>query len=99
MLTRRQQKVKQCDVCIIGAGPAGLAALSAIHEPYTVDTMTPTQISNANLSMKKKRNGSKKKKQDGTANNSVGVGPSDKKICVIDRHDDWLGVWNDNFSR
>ena len=98
MLTRRQQKLKKCDVCIIGAGPAGLAALSAIHEPYTVDTMTPTQISNANLSMKKKRNGSKKKKQDSTGANSS-VGPSDKKICVIDRHDDWLGDWKENFSR
>ena len=98
MLTRRQQKLKKCDVCIIGAGPAGLAALSAIHEPYTVDTMTPTQISNANLSMKKKRNGSKKKKKNGTGANSS-VGPSDKKICVIDRHDDWLVGWKMNFSR
>ena len=98
MLTRRQQKFKQCDVCIIGAGPAGLAALSAIHEPYTVDTMTPTQISNANLSMKK-RNGSKKKKKDGGTGANSSVGPSDKKICVIDRHDDWLGGWRDNFSR
>ena len=37
---------KRCDVCIIGAGPAGLAALSAIHEPYTLDSMTNTQVNN-----------------------------------------------------
>lgn len=98
MLTNRQQKMKKCDICIVGAGPAGLAALSAIHEPYTVDTMTPTQVSNANLSMKR-RNGSKKKKQDGTGSNNNSVGPSDKNICVIDRHDDWLVGWKENFSR
>ena len=85
-------------MCIIGAGPAGLAALSAIHEPYTVDTMTPTQVSNANLSMKKHNGSKKKKKMDGTGANSS-VGPSDKKICVIDRHDSWLVGWKDNFSR
>ena len=27
------------DICIIGAGPAGLATLSAIKEPYSMDSM------------------------------------------------------------
>ena len=35
------------DVCIIGAGPAGLACLSAIQEPYSLDNMTEGQIHRA----------------------------------------------------
>lgn len=40
-------KIKQYDTCIIGGGPAGLATLSAIHEPYSVDTMNEMQWGNA----------------------------------------------------
>ena len=36
------------DVCIVGAGPAALACLSAIREPYTLDTLTPGQLQHAN---------------------------------------------------
>ena len=38
---------QKCDVCIVGAGPAGLAALSALKEPYTLDTMNYGQIEQA----------------------------------------------------
>ena len=90
---RTPQQKKHCDICIIGAGPAGLAALSAIHEPYTLDSMTPRQFESANLSMKRNSHKSKKDTSRGK------VGPSDKKICVVDSSCDWLGSWKDNFSR
>ena len=77
---------KRCDVCIIGAGPAGLAMLSAVHEPYTLDSMTPTQVSNANASMGRNRG-------------RRGIGPSEKKICVVDPNEGWLDGWSDNFAR
>ena len=32
------------DVCIIGAGPAGLACLSAIREPYSIDSMRDAAV-------------------------------------------------------
>jgi lysine/ornithine N-monooxygenase len=32
-----QEKDHHFDVCIVGAGPAGLAVLSAIHAPYSLD--------------------------------------------------------------
>ncbi len=44
-LTTMTGKSKRCDICIIGSGPAGLCVLSAVHEPYTLDTMTWTQVS------------------------------------------------------
>ena len=39
----KSKQSKQCDVCIIGSGPAGLAVLSALREPYSVDTMSENQ--------------------------------------------------------
>ncbi|KAL3810165.1 hypothetical protein ACHAXA_007053 [Cyclostephanos tholiformis] len=42
------KEVRRYDVCIIGTGPAGLASLSAIMEPYSLDGMTNTQVNNAN---------------------------------------------------
>lgn len=40
------------DVCIIGAGPAGLACLSAIREPYSIDHLTEAQVQRALHSLK-----------------------------------------------
>jgi hypothetical protein len=40
------------DVCIIGSGPAGLACLSAIREPYSIDHMTEAQVQRAVHSLK-----------------------------------------------
>lgn len=44
------------DVCIIGAGPAGLATLSALNSPYSQDfsTMTPNQQERAAKAMKQR---------------------------------------------
>jgi Pyridine nucleotide-disulphide oxidoreductase len=39
--------VREFDVCIIGGGPAGLAALSAIQEPYSLDWLTAGQVHRA----------------------------------------------------
>lgn len=35
------------DVCIIGSGPAALACLSAIREPYSVDSLSDVQVQRA----------------------------------------------------
>lgn len=40
----KNEKHKFYDVCIIGAGPAGLACLSTIQEPYSLDLLTDNQI-------------------------------------------------------
>ena len=40
------------DVCIVGAGPGALACLSAIREPFSLDTLNPSQIHRANHSFK-----------------------------------------------
>ena len=45
-------KEPKYDVCIIGAGPAGLACLSAIREPYSLDHLTEREIDRAHHSMK-----------------------------------------------
>lgn len=42
--------MKECndyDVCIVGAGPAALACLSAIQEPFSIDSLTEHQINRA----------------------------------------------------
>jgi len=82
-VTMKTSKKKSCDVCIVGSGPAGLAALSAIHEPYTLDSMTSTQVSNANVSMGRRRNG---------------VGPSNHSVIVVDPSQHWMERWADNFK-
>jgi hypothetical protein len=40
-------ELDEIDVCVIGAGPAGLAALSAIVEPYSLDSLSGHQGSRA----------------------------------------------------
>lgn len=40
------------DVCIIGSGPAGLAALSGVREPYSIDNLNDTQVNRAVHSLK-----------------------------------------------
>lgn len=43
------------DVCIIGAGPAGLAALSAIQEDYSLNALNETQINRATRRLSQQR--------------------------------------------
>eukprot|EP00555_Chaetoceros_dichaeta_P013404 CAMPEP_0198254286 /NCGR_PEP_ID=MMETSP1447-20131203/4607_1 /TAXON_ID=420782 /ORGANISM="Chaetoceros dichaeta, Strain CCMP1751" /LENGTH=476 /DNA_ID=CAMNT_0043940277 /DNA_START=14 /DNA_END=1444 /DNA_ORIENTATION=+ len=45
-------KEQNYDVCIIGSGPAGLASLSAVREPYSLDNVDGTQINRRNHSFK-----------------------------------------------
>ena len=47
--------MKSYDVCIIGSGPAGLAALSAIREDYSIDMLTHTQIQRASSLIRKNK--------------------------------------------
>lgn len=84
-MIHKQQEKNRYDICIIGGGPAGLATLSAIQEPYSMDVMNNTQVSNANLSMR--------------CQGRCGMGPSRKKICIVDPSGKWLGKWTDNFER
>jgi L-lysine 6-monooxygenase (NADPH-requiring) len=43
------EAARDFDVCIIGGGPAGLAALSAIQEAYSLDGLTAGQVHRAAL--------------------------------------------------
>jgi hypothetical protein len=46
-----KNKTCEYDICIIGAGPAGLASLSAVREPYSLDNLNGAQINRAVHSM------------------------------------------------
>jgi hypothetical protein len=81
----------ECDVCIIGAGPASLATLSAIREPYSLDSLSRTQVNNANRGMSARHGGDRRAEGGG--------GGKKKKVCVVDPNDGWLGGWRDNFAR
>lgn len=39
--------MKSYDICIVGSGPAGLACLSSIREPYSLDILNDEQIERA----------------------------------------------------
>ena len=71
------------DICIIGSGPAGLAALSAIREEYSIDMLSHTQIQRASTFIRKN-----KKKRKNKA----------KRVCVIDPNSQWLDQWEKNFN-
>ena len=73
------------DICIIGAGPAGLATLSAIQEPYSMDSMNDTLMNKANQFI-------------GAKNRRSSDGPRSKKVCVVDPHQEWLDGWKQNFA-
>ena len=70
------------DICIIGSGPAGLAALSAIREDYSIDMLSHTQIQRASTFIRKNKKNRKKS----------------KRICVIDPNSQWLDQWEKNFN-
>lgn len=73
------------DVCIVGAGPAGLAALSACVEPYSLDLLGPNQsarVAHA-LGLQQKRN-------------AAGSLPA-PRVCVIDS-EPWLTAWRQRFQ-
>ncbi|KAG7371320.1 L-lysine 6-monooxygenase NADPH-requiring [Nitzschia inconspicua] len=73
------------DVCIIGAGPAGLATLSALQSPYSLDSnISDSQKERAVKSLKQQQG--KKMSQE-------------RRICVIDPSNGWLSSWKSNFER
>jgi len=49
------QRDEVFDVCIIGSGPAGLAALSALHSPYSLEGMTEAQEERAAKAVRQQR--------------------------------------------
>ena len=70
------------DVCIIGAGPAGLAALSALRSPYSRDTLSDHEIVQADRRSSPSTSQQRRDKQ---------------KICVVDPQD-WLQGWSSKFD-
>lgn len=70
------------DVCIIGAGPAGLAALSALRSPYSRDTLSDHEIVQADRRTSPSTSRQRQDKQ---------------KICVVDPQD-WLQGWMTKFD-
>lgn len=74
------------DVCIIGAGPGGLATLSAIYSPYALDrSMAENQKESAARRLEQQRQ-------------QQGRGHQRKKVCVVDNHSAWLESWSNNFN-
>lgn len=72
------------DVCIIGAGPAGLSVLSALHNPTRL--LTDIQLQTRDL-----RNVSSVDSQNRNKGEKSG---SDLSICVVDPAGCWLCEWN-----
>lgn len=70
------------DVCIIGAGPGGLAVLSACVEPYSLDVLGDKQQSRAAHAL-------------GLQKNGVG-GIRTPRVCVVDP-EPWLSTWRQRF--
>lgn len=81
------------DVCIVGAGPAGLAALSAIQEPYTLDTLSDYQVHQANNHLDHRQ----QQRQPSSSVSGSGAGTI-RRVCVIDPHPTWLDEWDRNFA-
>ena len=78
------------DVCIIGAGPTGLACLSALRSPYSLDTLTKDQIVRAHQTLG--RQGGRQRQ------NAAADGRRDgQRICVIDP-EPWMASWERNFD-
>jgi lysine/ornithine N-monooxygenase len=79
---------KHYDFCIIGSGPAGLAALSALRESYTLGD--GIHLNDLNI----QRNQMILNRE--TKNN---YHQRNKRICVIDPHPNWMDGWKNNFDR
>lgn len=71
------------DVCIVGAGPAGLAALSACVEPYSLDLLGGKQGLRAAHAL-----GLQQKKA---------AGFRAPRVCVVDT-ETWLTTWRQRFQ-
>ena len=78
---------RQYDVVIVGAGPAGLATLSALQESFTLDHLTDPQR-NQILSVRKS-----------SCHRIKNPTKTKKKVCVIDPSGDWMVGWKENFSK
>lgn len=78
------------DIAIIGAGPAGLATLSALRETFSLDHLTDGQRDQVLV----KRQGSHNRRRAGGK-----VKTSTKRIAVIDPSGSWMSSWNANFDR
>ena len=70
------------DVCIIGAGPAGLSVLSALHTP---DGLLTEAKERRNL-WNRSRIASGDRSKD------------DISVCVIDPSGSWMGAWKGRFK-
>ena len=73
------------DVVVVGAGPAGLATLSALQESYSLDILNDSQIHKMYKSAGRRQQGSTSSKM--------------KRVCVIDPSGSWMTAWKSNFSK
>eukprot|EP00536_Pseudo-nitzschia_multiseries_P000246 jgi/Psemu1/178014/e_gw1.3.301.1 len=85
----RRETNTHYDFCIVGAGPAGLATLSALSESYTLGEnihLNDAHWSTRALNQKARTNGKNKKRK------------KKKRICVIDPDPNWLHCWDKNYE-
>jgi lysine/ornithine N-monooxygenase len=97
----RQSGVDKYDVCIIGAGPAALACLSAIREPYTLDHLTEEQITRANhhlLAQRKQVSRRKKNRGIHDCGGKTSHRENKLKVAVIDPNSEWMMGWKNQFD-
>lgn len=79
-------KTAHYDICIIGAGPAGLSVLSALHNPTRL--LTDIQLQTRDLS-----NVDKGTSILASQKRNSGARGSNMNICVIDPAKSWLQEW------
>ena len=84
------------DVCIIGAGPAGLACLSAIRSPYSLDTLTEGQVILAEQALQQRQTQQQHQYQQGSKNQAQ-QRRDKQRICVVDSQD-WMEGWQKKFD-
>ena len=82
------------DVVIVGAGPAGLACLSAIQEPYSLDQMNEHQIHRAARHLHNNNKSNDQLHDDDRRHHHS----RKKTVAVIDGHDTWMTGWRQNFQ-
>lgn len=73
------------DVCIIGAGPAGLAVLSSLHSKrgFLTENQVEREV---------------KHKKHSSASGAPAAAAPALSVCVVDPSDCWMCQWNGRFE-
>eukprot|EP00127_Corallochytrium_limacisporum_P003263 Clim_evm112s147 gene=Clim_evmTU112s147 len=75
--------VLDCDVCIVGGGPAGLAVLSALANPFSNEGLTEEQI---------------QRLQRARTQTAKGRGQKKIRVVVVDLFGSWMKAWRQRFA-